>query len=108
MKRAWIIFVGLATALIATAQVDPERRNREQQSNPPQPTEPAQAQPPHHGPPPEEKSSVTHHSAHVGGQPINYTATAGTYVVRSDDGTPKASFFYVAYTKDDVADISKR
>ena len=28
--------------------------------------------------------------------------------IKSDDGTPKASFFYVAYTKDDVPDISKR
>lgn len=60
------------------------------------------------GPPPEEKTSVTHHSARVGGQQINYTATAGTYVVKSDDGVPKASVFYVAYAKDDVPDSSKR
>jgi carboxypeptidase C (cathepsin A) len=66
------------------------------------------AQPTRSGPPPEEKTSVTHHSARIGGQQINYTATAGTYVVKTDDGTPKATFFYVAYTKDDVPDISKR
>ena len=59
-------------------------------------------------PPPEEKSSVTHHSARVGGQEINYTATAATYVIKSDDGKPKAVFFYVAYTKDGVPDVSKR
>lgn len=66
------------------------------------------AQPARTGPPPEEKTSVTHHSARIGGQQINYTATAGTYVIKTDDGTPKATFFYVAYTKDDVPDISKR
>lgn len=59
-------------------------------------------------PPPEEKSSVTHHSARIGGQQINYTATAATYVIKSDDGTPKATMFYVAYTKDGVPDIAKR
>src|SRR5271166_4460296 len=59
-------------------------------------------------PPPEEKSSVTHHSARIGGQEINYTATAATYVIKADDGKPKAVFFYVAYTKDGVPDVSKR
>jgi carboxypeptidase C (cathepsin A) len=59
-------------------------------------------------PPPEEKSSVTHHSAHIGGQQVNYTATAANYIIKADDGTPKASFFFVAYTKDDVPDASKR
>src|SRR6185437_3602597 len=59
-------------------------------------------------PPPVEKSSVTHHSARVGGEEINYTATAATYVIKADDGTPKATFFFVAYTKDGVADVSKR
>jgi len=57
---------------------------------------------------PEEKTSVTHHQARVGGQMISYTATAGNYVIKADDGTPKASFFFVSYTKDDVADVSKR
>src|SRR5579863_5623024 len=60
------------------------------------------------GPPPEEKTSVTHHTARIGGQQIAYTATAGTYVMKADDGTPLASVFYVAYTKDGVDDISKR
>jgi carboxypeptidase C (cathepsin A) len=59
------------------------------------------------GPAPEEKTSVTHHSARIGGQQINYTATAATYVIRADDGSPKATMFYVAYTKDGV-DASKR
>jgi carboxypeptidase C (cathepsin A) len=61
----------------------------------------------HTPPPPEEKTSVTHHSAKIGGQVINYTATAATYVIRADDGSPKATMFYVAYTKDGV-DASRR
>lgn len=62
----------------------------------------------HHEPAPEEKTVVTRHSAHIGGKLISYTATTGNYVVRADDGTPKATFFYVAYTKDDVADVAER
>lgn len=58
-------------------------------------------------PPAEEKSSVTHHTARTGGQQISYTATAATYVIHADDGSPKASMFYVAYTKDGI-DSSKR
>jgi len=57
---------------------------------------------------PEEKSSVTHHSARIGGQVINYTATAATYNIKADDGTVKATMFYVAYVKEGVADLVKR
>jgi carboxypeptidase C (cathepsin A) len=60
------------------------------------------------GPAPQERSIVTHHSARIAGQSISYTATAANYVIRNDDGTPKASMFYVAYTKDGVTDPSKR
>ena len=59
-------------------------------------------------PVPEEKSVVTHHSARIGGQTINYTATAATYNIKADDGTVKATMFYVAYVKDGVADAAKR
>jgi carboxypeptidase C (cathepsin A) len=68
--------------------------------------EPAVAPP--HAAPPEEKTVLTHHTAHIGGEDIHYTAVAGTYVIKADDDTPKASFFYVSYSKDGVADISKR
>ena len=47
-------------------------------------------------------------SVRIGGQQINYTATAANYIIKADDGTPKASFFFVAYTKDEVQDKSKR
>src|SRR5712664_502376 len=59
-------------------------------------------------PTPEEKIVQTKHSLKIGGQEIKYTATAGTILLKLDDGTPKASVFYVAYTKDDVSDTTKR
>ena len=38
---------------------------------------------------------------------INYTASAGTIVLKTDDGDPRASFFFVYYAKDG-ADPAKR
>src|ERR1700689_392911 len=111
MRRNRIIHLGIATLLtatIATAQVEQQRRNREQPPPPQEQGAQTQPQPAHHGAPPKEKDVATQHSAHIGGQQINYTATAGNYVIKSDDGTPKASFFYVAYPKDGVTDSSKR
>ncbi len=70
-----------------------------------QPGQPAQQRP---ATPPEEKTSITHGSARIGGQQINYTATAATYVIKADDGAPKATFFFVGYTKDEMPDKSKR
>src|SRR5215813_1452500 len=58
--------------------------------------------------PPEDKSVQTKHTVKIGAQEIKYTATAGTMVLKLEDGTPKANIFYVAYTKDDVADAAKR
>ncbi len=59
-------------------------------------------------PPPEEKSVQTKHTIRLGGQEIKYTATAGTILLKLEDGTPKASIFYIAYSKDDVADPAQR
>ncbi len=59
-------------------------------------------------PAPEEKIIQTKHSIKIGGQEIKYTATAGTILLKLEDGTPKASIFYVSYTKDDVSDASQR
>jgi carboxypeptidase C (cathepsin A) len=57
---------------------------------------------------PEEKIVQTKHTIRIGGQEIKYTATAGTILLKLEDGTPKASVFYIAYTKDDVTDLPKR
>lgn len=51
-------------------------------------------------PPPEERTSVTHHAVEIAGERVEYTATAGTLFLRDDDDEPRASVFYVAYTRD--------
>ena len=61
---------------------------------------------------PEDKLSVTHHSVTINGEEIRYTATAGTLVLKEEidkEGEkPKASVFFIAYTRDDVEDTSER
>ena len=52
------------------------------------------------GVPPIERVSTTHHTTVIDGKSIAYTARAGTMVLRDASGKPKASVFYVAYTKD--------
>ncbi len=47
-----------------------------------------------------EKVSTTHHTVTIAGKPVAYTANAGTMVIRDDDGKPKATVFYIAYTRD--------
>jgi len=133
MKRDACVLVGILVLLAAPGamgQSDPQRppespsqqmtippgqqppqmmqrtqRPPEQAATPSEGTQARQAQKP---PVPEEKSSVTHHSARIGGQEVKYTATAATYNIKADDGTVKATMFYVAYTKEGVPDIAKR
>lgn len=47
---------------------------------------------------PKETASVTHGEVEIGGKPVAYSATAGTLLIRNDEGKPDASVFYVAYT----------
>lgn len=54
------------------------------------------------------QTEVTAHSVRIHGDRIKYHATAGTLILKDDKGQPKASFFYVAYTKDNVKDANKR
>jgi carboxypeptidase C (cathepsin A) len=59
-------------------------------------------------PPAVETTSKTEHEITLNGKRIPYTATAGTLVLKKDDGKPWASMFYVAYMRSDVQDSSKR
>src|SRR5689334_787098 len=115
MKRVFTVTILLLmTAVVAQAQTEtPQQRGgrgrgaeQQPQTTLPNPTgQTAQLRP---LPPPEEKTSITQGGVRIGGQQINYTATAATYVIKGDDGAPKATFFFVGYTKDDVPDKSKR
>ncbi len=63
---------------------------------------------------------TTQHTAQIGGQNIQYTVTCGTLVLKeetekkgekageSEGEKPKAAIFFVAYTRDDLEDRSKR
>ncbi len=59
-------------------------------------------------PAPEEKSSRTQHSITLDGQKIPYTATAGTILLKDEDGTAKATVFSISYTRDGVKDPATR
>jgi carboxypeptidase C (cathepsin A) len=51
---------------------------------------------------------VTQHRLAISGKPLDYTAAAGTLVIRDDDDKPIANIGYVAYTKRDVKDVGQR
>lgn len=105
--RTICLFFAL-TALVAAQR--PERPGMTREPSPAPAAAPgAPATPPAaERKPPEEKVSKTQHTVRIGGQEIKYTATAGTMNLKREDGTVTASMFYVAYTKDDVADPSRR
>lgn len=56
----------------------------------------------------EEKRSETRHRLTIEGQAFDYTAVAGTILLRDDEQKPTASIFYIAYTRDSVKDPATR
>lgn len=93
--------VGAAAALLAALPVAAQQRGR---GGAPEAAVPAEM----NRIPAVDSVVVTHHTATIGGEQLHYTATTGTYVVRDDAGTPKATFFFAAYTKDGVSDVAQR
>ncbi len=66
---------------------------------------------------PEERISETEHSVRIDGRDIQYTATAGTMLLREEVETgeadedghrPRASVFFVAYTRTDEEAVGRR
>lgn len=57
---------------------------------------------------PRAEQSATQHEIVIGGATVSYTATAGTSIVRDRNDLPYASMGYVAYTRNGVADPSRR
>ncbi|HEY5446051.1 MAG TPA: hypothetical protein VIJ87_16585, partial [Pyrinomonadaceae bacterium] len=51
-------------------------------------------------PTPEEPPVVTKHSITVGGQTINYTATAGMMPIKNREGEVEARMFFTSYVVD--------
>ena len=59
-------------------------------------------------PPLKDVLSVTQHTLQLGKVKISYKATAGTLVLKDEDGKPTASIFFVSYIRDDVPNTGKR
>jgi carboxypeptidase C (cathepsin A) len=57
---------------------------------------------------PRAESSVTQHRLSVGGKSLDYSATAGTLIVRDEEDKPVASMGYVAYVRRDAKGSSTR
>src|SRR5579863_69465 len=59
-------------------------------------------------PAPKEESSVTDHTAKIGGQSVPYKATAATILLKNEKEEPTALIYYTAYTRSDAKDSSQR
>lgn len=64
---------------------------------------------------PKDNIVISKHSAKIGGRKINYTVTTGTMVLKeevtekeTEIEKPRAQIFFIAYTRDDAKDKSKR
>lgn len=58
--------------------------------------------------PPRPEQSVTRHSVVISGATVNYTATAGTLVLKNEKDEPWASMGYTAYVRRDAGSSSRR
>lgn len=57
---------------------------------------------------PKEESVTTNHNINVGNTIVPYQATVGTQLLNDSQGNPKASIFYVAYTKTNSGELRNR
>lgn len=55
-----------------------------------------------------EEISETKHQIMINGQPVVYKATAGTLILKDDKCKPKASMFYISYTKEGTTNLGDR
>lgn len=92
----------LGNSLGAFAQ---EQRSHEEQRN--QPAHNEEHKPTESTPIPPERASATHHQMTLNGKVLNYTATAGTLLIRDEEDKPYGSIFYVAYTLDGAKSESR-
>src|SRR6184192_4493804 len=97
-----VTWVWLALAGRAAAQAPapaPERGSRAPEAKTEEKCDPAAMK---------EESSVTEHSIKIGGQTIPYKATASTTLLKNERGESTGLMYSVAYTKNDVKDLSTR
>lgn len=73
--------------------------------SPVMPKKPAQAE---KAAPEAKPPAITKHTITIDGKPVSYTATVGEMIVNKPDEKPGASMFYIAYTRNDIRDLSER
>jgi carboxypeptidase C (cathepsin A) len=56
---------------------------------------------------PKEELTKSQHSVTINGQKLDYTAVAGTILLRDNEDKPTAGIFYVAYTKDGETNLAR-
>lgn len=56
----------------------------------------------------EDSISETRHAIEINGTRIEYTALAGTIVLRDEEKKPRASVFFVSYLRDGVEELGRR
>jgi len=95
-----------ALVLGALAAMASPRSARAQDA--PKPPEAKPGEPAEKKEPPKEETSVTEHTIKVGGQPVSYTATFGSIMLKDDKDEPTALIFYTAYTRSDAKDMTQR
>jgi carboxypeptidase C (cathepsin A) len=102
-KTLWIaLLAGLAGLAPGLPAADPINKPPEKPSTPAR--EPAKEA----SKPGEERLVETRHKIRLGGQDLEYTARAGTIMLRDAEEKPTASIFYIAYTRDDASDLASR
>ncbi|HZM02809.1 MAG TPA: hypothetical protein VFC44_07275 [Candidatus Saccharimonadales bacterium] len=52
--------------------------------------------------------SVTTNTVTINGVTVTYKATAGTLVIKDEEGKPHVSFFFIAYTRTDATNAAER
>ncbi len=92
--RVRMLLLGIAAAFLAVGPVSAQR-----------PTTPSRAPGQggggqSEGVPAVENVSTTHHTVTIDGTQIDYTANTGTMVLYGPDAQPRATVFYIAYTRD--------
>src|SRR5436190_705175 len=100
MKKSLALLLLLCPAIFAQernpsiATPAPARREEPAADKTEKPTPPKEQ--------PRDQIVTTQHTISVGGQSIAYSARAGTMVLKDEEGTPRANFFFVSYTRDGV------
>src|SRR5262245_63688130 len=103
MKHA--LLIGLLSLSLLNGSAYAAEEPETDEPSPPEKSEPKKAE--EATPTPEAK--VTHHQITLGGQVVKYTATVGWLILKDKKkDEPIARFGYTAYTRDGVADPSRR